>query len=613
MNKSRSILFGILLPVFGTVFVCSFELLDSSFIPRFIFISFFLCLSLLYLGYSQIRAESYKIQWLHPLSLLLFLWVTAAAFSGINTINKSEYFAEVQKVFLYFTEFIVLSTFINKHSGFLEIHFLKAIVIVLFFCVAVGAYQFSIHNAAKNVDNLELVTGLMSYKNLFSEYLAICIPFILLAFLRLNNVWKGLIVFTLPGIIILILLLQARSSWVALFLSFIIFLTIFFGWRKKVLQNPNNINTRKIILIASGIISAIVLLIWLSDIFSNHTLSERFLSIFETDKGSAGARIDYWKISLDMAKQHPFSGIGADNWKILFESYGYNQSDKMFVTEPLNDYFGVLSECGLFGLIGFSGAIILGMWLLLKQIFSELKQFPAFQATVLAALITWSIISWFNFPKDRIEHSVFLIFLLAFSANVPLSKPFKNYKKLNLLLIVLLFCGSLFSGWYGYQRYVSEKYTRKAIEARNNQKWEAVIQNINKAESPYYELDPTTTPIVWYRGIAYYALGKTDKAFQDFLLAYKANPYHMHVINNLATCYELKGNHERAIELYKEALKIYPDFIDALLNLSSSFYNIGRYDEALFFLENTVEKSHPKIKERIRLLNKTKEEQKSVN
>jgi tetratricopeptide (TPR) repeat protein len=51
-------------------------------------------------------------------------------------------------------------------------------------------------------------------------------------------------------------------------------------------------------------------------------------------------------------------------------------------------------------------------------------------------------------------------------------------------------------------------------------------------------------------------------------------------LNNLATCYELQGNHDEAIKYYNKALKLYPQFDETLINLGATYYNTGRYEEA---------------------------------
>jgi len=123
-------------------------------------------------------------------------------------------------------------------------------------------------------------------------------------------------------------------------------------------------------------------------------------------------------------------------------------------------------------------------------------------------------------------------------------------------------------------------HTKKALEARNNKNWENVISEIDHGYSLYAALDPTSAPLKWYRGEANFMLKNIPQALEDYKKAHNAHPYHIHVLNNLATCYELDGNHEEAINFYKQAIKIFPQFEDALINLGAAYYNSGRHSEA---------------------------------
>ena len=68
----------------------------------------------------------------------------------------------------------------------------------------------------------------------------------------------------------------------------------------------------------------------------------------------------------------------------------------------------------------------------------------------------------------------------------------------------------------------------------------------------------------------------------------------MHVLNNLATILGEKGDYASAIEYFKEAIRISPNFNDAVINLSSSLFNIGKTDSAYMVIRNAHEiKDHP--------------------
>ena len=94
-------------------------------------------------------------------------------------------------------------------------------------------------------------------------------------------------------------------------------------------------------------------------------------------------------------------------------------------------------------------------------------------------------------------------------------------------------------------------------------------------------MENTSTPLLWYRGVAYFNQKKYGLALEDFETAYKLNPHHVHVLNNLATLYEIKGDHNRAKEFYTTALKVNPTFKESRINLSAILFNEKKYVEAL--------------------------------
>jgi tetratricopeptide (TPR) repeat protein len=120
---------------------------------------------------------------------------------------------------------------------------------------------------------------------------------------------------------------------------------------------------------------------------------------------------------------------------------------------------------------------------------------------------------------------------------------------------------------FGYGRLRSEFHTKRALDAQKDKNWGLVISEINQADSLFYNMDPMSTPLSWHKGVANFSLGNIEEAFDDFKRAYEIHPNHIHVLNNLGTCYAVLGNHERAAEYYQKALAISPRFDETLINL----------------------------------------------
>jgi len=129
------------------------------------------------------------------------------------------------------------------------------------------------------------------------------------------------------------------------------------------------------------------------------------------------------------------------------------------------------------------------------------------------------------------------------------------------------------------------------------------LNEIEKAENSNYNIDPMCTPLRWYSGSAHYNLGNQELAYADFSKAYQINPHHVHVINNLATAYEIKGNHIVAIDLYKKAIHISPSFEEAKTNLCATYFNAGQKQNAFIeFQKLKVDTSDLKYRKMLNLI-----------
>jgi tetratricopeptide (TPR) repeat protein len=122
----------------------------------------------------------------------------------------------------------------------------------------------------------------------------------------------------------------------------------------------------------------------------------------------------------------------------------------------------------------------------------------------------------------------------------------------------------------------------KALKYKSINNWDKMIDKLDMVYNKHlYDIDNTTTPLMWYYGIAYFNKGQVNIAFDYFKQAYSVNPYHLHVINNLATCYGYNNDYIKAKELYEECVSISSRFEEAALNLSAIYSYEKRNEEAL--------------------------------
>ena len=84
------------------------------------------------------------------------------------------------------------------------------------------------------------------------------------------------------------------------------------------------------------------------------------------------------------------------------------------------------------------------------------------------------------------------------------------------------------------------------------------------------------------RGVAYRRKGEYDRALQDYEQAIQLNPDNANAYNNRGIIYRIKGDYERAIADYGEAIWLKSgNFPAAFYNRALAYADKGEYDQAL--------------------------------
>jgi len=97
---------------------------------------------------------------------------------------------------------------------------------------------------------------------------------------------------------------------------------------------------------------------------------DRITHLGNSDPGNVD-RQTYWNIAMQIARDHPVMGIGADNWDLFYPRYKPPEpgAPLSFPDHPHNEYLNVLTSAGIFGLLAY-----LWMWgALLKAAIKKMK------------------------------------------------------------------------------------------------------------------------------------------------------------------------------------------------------------------------------------------------
>ena len=518
------------------------------------------------------------------LGYLLFSLISLA-----KAVNITEGIYEVLKIFLSLVYLFIAIIILSRNRSYYSI-LVKAVIVTAVILSSIGIYQYLLYAFRQpGVNILRSVSGTMAHKNQLSSALFLTLPFCLYVLLTFNGYWKVISVIPITLSLLIIFLVQTRSVWLALVLSTIA-IVIVAGVFSRRLVISQKAFFKGFLFITILLIAAVLIFSYCylkSD--SMDFLTERIQSITSAEHPLNIERILMWKKSLGAVKDNLILGHGSGNWRIVFPSYGLeNLTERSFkkvhFQRPHNDYIWVLFETGIFGLM-FYLLLFVAIFIYIFKIITQCsdRNYKLLSIFMLFGIVGYMVIAFFSFPKERIFHSVLLMLMMAIIVSIyHQSLGHRKNVSRTFMFVVIAFCLCSLPLVIinGYIRLNAEIHTKRALAARGAQNWPAVISEIDKGYSVFATLDPMSTPLQWYGGEANFLMNNVSQALEDYKKAYNAHPYHIHVLNNLATCYELVGNHNEAIKYYNKVIKLYPQFEEALINLGATYYNSGRYEEA---------------------------------
>ncbi len=165
-------------------------------------------------------------------------------------------------------------------------------------------------------------------------------PIILFVKYRHSRVARAVTMAAVIAIVFTITITFNRGAYVALAAGFMIGSVLFYFYR---------IFPLKKILLFDAIVLGLLIVCLLP--WARPTITT--LSVVKTTSQtrSLEARTSIWKNSLDIVKQHPLLGIGANNFTMQYVAYDDPGGDGSFVLRPFNYFLHILIEKGVLGLL----------------------------------------------------------------------------------------------------------------------------------------------------------------------------------------------------------------------------------------------------------------------
>jgi tetratricopeptide (TPR) repeat protein len=141
------------------------------------------------------------------------------------------------------------------------------------------------------------------------------------------------------------------------------------------------------------------------------SIGQRMASI--TKESEEGLRLNGWKRSWHVFKEHPLLGVGLGNWKIAtLKEENLTKNDYTYQYKAHNDFIETATETGIFGGILFLSIFILTGWKFLQLLFKHKSSESLYYFSLPTfGLFCYSFDAFFNFPQDRPEiQALFALF-----------------------------------------------------------------------------------------------------------------------------------------------------------------------------------------------------------
>jgi len=560
---------------------------DVNLLPRYL-VACLILLSGIVLFYKKFRKTS-KPDWY---DLILVSYCALHFISIAWSQNVPEAVFEAGKSVVLVSVFFLVRTVIASNKKLHDIYLNRINLLITVVLVLACIYQFADTMTNSQYPSPYHIKGFSSHKNLLSSFLMLLLPLNFMGVYKERGMFRTLFVVFLGLQLVNLLLLQTRAVYVGLTLSLI----FFFATNLSFIKNAFSKHGKKIL---AGLGVVLITSLGLS-YFSGFldTLKDKADVTQFAESRSAKERVVLWKNSLELIKEKPLLGHGAGNWKIHFPRTGLGELKRAsyfdaFFLRPHNDYISLFSELGVLGLLLF----VLILAVPLVWYFRTDGDSRGLRMRLLAAtLFGFMAVFFFDFPKERIEHQLYLALIVALISldtaglvkrKLPVALPGLAFSLLGVGLLVW----NLYSG---YQRYVGDSYVNRIFAANERGQWKKMLDLSTKSRNPFFSVDPISNPIDWFAGVSQFQLGKTNEAEDLLKRALEAHPYNHKVRNSLAGVYNRNKNYEKAIEYYEGALELNPFYDNAILNLAITNFQMGNLEKAEEWINKTTKESQQK-------------------
>jgi O-antigen ligase len=524
-----------------------------------------------YSDFKEAITGIFKSQFVIVYSLYL-IWALASYFYALNPTETLVCLARLVSTFFIF---IILSVLFYKKDLFVLFKQLAFLVTLFAFVDALFlSIEFFWQLGQKPFDNIILSLRSIAYgnKNIRAASVLINVPFILYYIVQSKKIGKVFGIIALCLTLFALFILNTRSTFVGLFLIFIIYTVGAFIVSKKEGRKSIFFNLAYFIL-------PIIFSFFVSNMAIKHALSlqkgaggygtvaKRIVDITnDISSDNRNARLDFWATGIDYTRKHLLIGNGYGNWKLSSLFYEKEHTRDFVVRYHLhNDFIENFADLGIIGGFLFLFIFLSAFLLVLKIWRNKAYSKYHFASTIaLMAISCYFVDAALNFPVERtvmqVMFAISAAFLVApFSAlkkeKEEKSKPIFNPYFTNgvIAILVFLLIGSIAINSMVYKSLRLQKYMMADLGM-------VPIMTIDQVKSlpsiPNLSFNSMPLPAMLAR--YYLKYKKYDEAYRLLNSDKHANPYLHYNDYVMAQYFAAKGNNDSALMYAKKAFYNWP-------------------------------------------------------
>lgn len=534
---------------------------------------------------------------------LLLCWMLILLFKSINPFDA---LVEIIRLLVLFAFFLLLFYHLQRFPNSEKL-LVSGASLASLFVMAAGVYQMHTMIESYFTTGTPLlinyrVGSTLGNKNSLAEFLVLSIPFSAYGFVSSARRVKWFHGFVLFLNVLFLLLLKSLTILVAMGAGGLLFIILFLNVQKGISQTK--------LVLGTAVLTICLFLggITLQHFVKSDSIVQKFRhfeyyvaseNIFQKNNkennNSIFERLLLYRNTLIMTGESPVTGVGVSNWKIFFYKYGiggtdYISSGLVHYEHPHDDFLLVVSETGIIGLILFCALFFFVLrdgWRRLHSAYNKNHQLKIL--LMICGVVAFIVLSLFGYPWAKVVVVVLLMLMIAFiysntdEAGIENTKlQYSSLEKIFFPALMLISCFALFVGW---QRFKGETTMHKVHLIKNKHDWARMTRELDTIQYTFFELDAVGTPVAWYRGFASFYDSNFAAAKDYFIKAELQHPYHLQVLHDLGSIYEIEGNHEKALSYYDKALSISPFHVQTLLNKSAVYFNLRQADSAYAYID----------------------------